>query len=320
MALQRITVKLNELRCLSQSEGSDGSEPYLWTTFFAFGGERLPFQTGNLSMITPAYDAFRTEFPNGIKAGSVATVPTFVASAHFDIDLDTAPRPKLVGVIAVLMEEDSTRQDDIVRGRIAYSKEIEAQLDALVSERIHDGNFGPLTDAEIDTIKSNVKSKVEDAIGSHQSLFDIFRNQDDNIGFTHAVFKHPADPGDLDIAAQTFTCPEIKNGSDRFVLNGRLEISAVPAQPVVLCPTQRAALKAKQDQIKGLQLRRMALQDQLHHATPQQKPAIIDLIQETAEEITQAESELPGLQDALEACLPNIQDVDINHDLQPISG
>jgi len=320
MALQRFTVKLHELRCLSQSEGSDGSEPYLWTTFFAFGGERLPFQTGNLSMITPAYDAFRTEFPNGMKAGSVATVPVFVASAHFDIDLDTAPQPKLIGCIAVLMEEDSTRQDDIVRGRIAYSKEIEAQLDALVSKRIHDGNFGPLTDGEIETIKSNVKSKVEDAIGSHQSLFDIFRNQDDNIGFTHIVLKHPPGQGDLDIAAQGFTCPEIRNGSDRFVLTGSVGVGPVPVGPVVLCPAQRAALKAKQDEIKGLQLRRMALQDQLHHATPQQKPAIIDLIQETADEIAQAEGELPALQDALEACLPNIQDVDVSHDLHPISG
>ena len=56
------------------------------------------------------------------------------------------------------------------------------------------------------------------------------------------------------------------------------------------------------------------------HATPQQKPAIIDLIQETADEIAQAEGELPALQDALEACLPNIQDVDVSHDLHPISG
>jgi hypothetical protein len=320
MALQRITVKLHELRCLSQSESGSGSEPYLWTTFFAFGGERLPFQTGNLAMITPAYDAFRSEFPNGMKAGSVATVPTFVASAHFDIDLDTVPRPKLVGCIAVLMEEDSTRQGDIVRGRIAYSKEIEAQLDALVSKRIQTGNFGPLTDAEIETIKSNVKSKVEDAVGSQQSIFDIFRDQDDNIGFTHAVFKHPAGPGDLPISAQAFTCPEIVNGSDRFVLSGTIGVGAVPAQPVVLCASQRAAIKAKEDEIKGLQLRRLSLQQQLQTAPPSFKAALVDLIQETGEAIARAESELPALQDALEACLPNTPDVDVDHDLEPISG
>ena len=64
MATQRINLTLTELRCLAQSEGSSGSEPYLWTTFFAFGAERLPFQTGNLGIATPAYDAFRAEFPS----------------------------------------------------------------------------------------------------------------------------------------------------------------------------------------------------------------------------------------------------------------
>lgn len=320
MALQRITVKLHELRCLSQSEGSDGSEPYLWTTFFAFGSERLPFQTGNLSMVTPAYDAFRTEFPDGMKAGSVATVPSFVASAHFDIDLDSVPQPKLVGCIAVLMEEDSTRQGDIVRGRIAYSKEIEAQLEALVSKRIQTFDFGPLTEDEVETIKSNVESKVKEAIGSQQSIFDVFRNQDDPVGFAYAVFKHPAEEDDLPISAQAFTCPEIVSGSDRFVLSGTLGLAAVPVQPVVLCAAQRDAIKAKEDEIKGLQIRKQSLQQQLHDAPPQAKGAIIDLIEETSAAITQAESELPALQDALEACLPNIPDVDIDHDLEPISG
>jgi len=322
MTLQRINLTLTELRCLAQSEGSEGSEPYLWTTFFAFGGERLPFQTGNLSMITPAYDAFRTEFPNGMKAGQAVPVPPFIASASFDIDLDTAPKPKMIGCIAVLMEEDSTPQSSIVLGRIAYSKEIEAQLDALVDKRIQSANYGPLTDAEINTIRSNVKSKVEDAIGSNQSIWDFFRNQDDNIGFTHALFKYPVtDPTtESEIKFQYFDLPEITSGSDRFTLTGRLSLEAVPTAPVVLCKAQRDALKAKNDEISSLQTRKTLLQDQLHHATPQQKSAIIAQIRETSELIDQAEGQILGLQAALESCMPNNEGVDIDRTIEVHSG
>ena len=55
-------------------------------TFFAFGGQQLPFQTGPLSTITPSYDAFRSEFPDHVKAGMAVPVPPFIASGSFDID------------------------------------------------------------------------------------------------------------------------------------------------------------------------------------------------------------------------------------------
>jgi hypothetical protein len=315
MAQQNIVLTLTQLRCLAQSESGSGSEPYLWTTFFAFGGEPLPFQTGNLSMITPAYDAFRAEFPNGMKAGSVANVPSFVASAHFKMDLDTAPQPKMVGCIAVLMEEDSTPQSSIVSGRIAYSKEIEAQLDALFDKRLQAGDFGPVTDAEINTIRSKVKAKVESAVSSDQFLGGFFTDQDDNIGFTYASFKYPVpqDSEDPKIEFQYFDFPEITSGSsNRFVLTGRLSIEAIPADPVVLCKAQRDALKANADQIHGLQVRKTLLQEQLHHAPPGQKADIIHAIEETSEAITRAESHTPELQAALDACLPNVVEVDVN--------
>lgn len=307
MAMQRINLTLTELRCLAQSEGSSGSEPYLWTTFFAFGGERLPFQTGNLAMITPAYDAFRAEFPNGMTAGEAAPVPPFVASAHFDMDLDTAPQPKLVGCVAVLMEEDSTPDSSIVLGRIAYSKEIQAQLDGLVSERIRTGNYGDITDEEIQAIKAAVQGKVEDAIGSDQSIWDVFRNQDDPIGFTYALFKYPTEPDDhgRKIEFQYFDFPEVSSGSsDRFILTGRLSLEAIPTEPIVLCRTERAALKAKQDELSGLQTRRSMLQTQLQMAAPGQKADIVDAIEATNALMSQVEAQIPELQAALDACLP----------------
>ena len=44
--------------------------------------------------------------------------------------------PKLLGCVAVLLEEDETRQSDMVFGRIAYTKEMEKQLNDLMRKRI----------------------------------------------------------------------------------------------------------------------------------------------------------------------------------------
>jgi len=298
MALQRVTLRLTELRCLAQSEGSGGSEPYLWITYFALGAQPLPFQTGPMATITPAYDAFRTEFPDDMKAGQVTLVPPFLATASFDMDLDTT-LPKLVGCAAILMEEDDTPQSSIVLGRIAYSKEIERQLNLLATKRIQTGDMSPITDAEIRTIKDAVRAKAEEAIGSNQSIWVVFRNQDDNIGVTYKAFFN------TDIKFGYFDFPEIvsDNGGDRFVLSGGLSLGPVPTPPVDLCAAQRAALKAKNDEISGLQTRVSVLQSQLQHATPQQKPAIVAEINATNAQITQAEAQLPALQAALETCI-----------------
>ena len=330
MAMQRFTIRLTQLRCIKESDPGP-SEPYLWVTYFALGPQIPPFQTGPLALNTPAYDAFRTEFPNNVSAGSVVGIPTFIASASFDMDA-AAAGPKLLGCVAVLMEEDDTRQSDIVFGRIAYSKEMEKQLNALMQKRIQTGDSGPITDDEKDAIKSAVTAKVSDAIGSHQGVFDIFRDQDDPLGFTYKIF--PDTPGGS-IQATTFDFPEITtartikvaNGvppvtivTDRYVLSGEVTIAAVPPTTVDLCAAQRAALEAKRQEIKRLQGRVTSLQLQLQHATPQQKPAIIHEIAETNVAITQAEAQLPALETALTACMDrfhshdhvNPQDVVIN--------
>jgi hypothetical protein len=304
MALQRVTVKLTQLRCLAQSEGSGGSEPYLWTTFFAFGAEQLPFQSGVFGVTTPSYDEFRTEFPNGIKAGSVAQVPVFIASGEFDMDLDSVPQPKIFGAIAVLMEEDSTPQRFMVQGRIAYSKEIEVQLEALGKARIFSGDFGPLTDAEAKALQDAVTDKVKSAVARGQNIGGLFRNQDDNLGFTFKTFTHHEGDPNTEIRNQSFDFPVIDNKKgDQFILSGTMSLGRVPRPPIVFCRAQRDALQAKRDQIHSLGNLVASQQAQLQHASPQAKPAIIDQIEATNAQIAAAEAELPALQAALDACL-----------------
>jgi hypothetical protein len=313
MALQRFTIGLKQLHCILESDPGP-SEPYLWVTYFALGPPVPQFQTGPLAVSTPAYDAFRTEFPDNVSAGSVVGVPSFIASASFDMDIEAAG-PKLLGCVAILLEEDDTRQSDMVFGRIAYAKEMEKQLNDLMRKRIQTNNSGPLTDAEKDAIKGAVTAKVEDAVGSHQSVWDLFRDQDDPLGFTYKIV--PEADGDT-IHAQTFDFPEITTtkqvnvfGSvppvtvvtDRYVLSGEITIGPVPGATVDLCAGPRTALQAKQQEVSSLEHRISSLQQLLQHATPQQKSGIVQEIGATNALIDQAEAALPALEAALAACV-----------------
>ena len=313
MALQRFSIKLTQLRCILESD-SGSSEPYLWATYFALGPSVPPFQTGPLAVSTPAYDAFRTEFPDNVSAGDVVGIPPFVASAHFDMDQDL-PGPKLLGAVVILLEEDATRQSDMVAGRIAYSKEIEKQLNALMNKRIAANDSGPLTDEEKEAIKEAVMSKTKAAISSGQSAWDLFRDQDDPLGFTYKIFPESAmdeDPTNPpSIVPQSFDFPEITTVddgwlsdtvTDRYVLSGEVTVGAVPGETVDLCASEREAVDDKKEEIASLQHRRQALQQLLQQATPQQKPAIINEIGATNDLITQAEASLPALEAALESC------------------
>jgi|SRR5215216_315160 len=302
MALQRVTLRLTGLRAVKQSEGSGGSEPYLWVTYLAVGAQPLPFQTGPVGTITPAYDAFRTEFADGVRAGDVLTVPPFLAEASFEMDLDPDPAQrkfKYLGCIAVLMEEDATPHSSIVLGRIAYSKEIDRQLNELVNKRISTGDDSPITDAELDAIRLAVQDKVYDAIGSNQSIWNLFTNQDDNVGFAYRLFGGP------EISQQAFDFPDVgtEDSPDHYVLSGALEVGPLPTGTVDLCGRERAQRDAKQDEIKFLQDRRTLLQNELVHAAPQNKASIVAEIGVVNDAITHAEAELPPLQAALDSCI-----------------
>jgi hypothetical protein len=306
MALERVTLRVTELRCIAQSEGSAGSEPYLWLTFFAFGAQPLPGQTGPVATMTPSYDSFRTGIPDNIKAGQAVTVPAFYATASFDFDL-ALTTPKFVGCVAVLMEQDDTPDSSIGLGYGAYAKAIDKQLNDLVNKRIQAGDFGPITDAEIKSIKDAVNAKVTEAVGSNQSWWNLFTDQDDNLGVTYKTFT------DSEIQSQYFDFPEIvsQDASDRFALSGGLSLGPVPTDPVDHCATLRAAVNAKKAEITSLQLRVATLQNQLQNATPQEKSGIVADIKKDNDLLTQAEAELPALQGALDLCTSH-------HHLSPV--
>ena len=212
------------------------------------------------------------------------------------------------------MEEDSTTKlDRSAASLLKESRRSRRWLD----KRIQTDNYGPLTDAEVTTIQSNVSPRLRtqsEAI----SDWDFFRNQDDNIGFTMPSSNIGHGYGHESEIKFRFRLPKSR-GSARTLTLTQASREAVRL-PLSSGKAQRDALKAKNDEISSLQTRKTLLQDQLHHATPQQKSAIIAQITETSELIGQAEGQIPGLQAALESCLPNTEGVDIDRTIEVHSG
>jgi hypothetical protein len=302
MSAQLVTFRLTRLRCIKESDTKGGSEPYLWVTYFAVDG-RNALQATPVTTDTMPATFTRKEFPNNVTDGQVINIPSSLSPRSFQIDRGPV-NFMMAGCVTVLLEEDETPEDAIIAGHTAYAKEINKQLNALVKKRIAALDTSDIKNAEVKVIREAVQSKVKSAISDNLSIGEkLFDNQDDLLGFTFVNFVNDA------IQTRTFDFPEIFEGdkqatsSNRYVLSGTVTAGPVPPDPVELCPKQRAALKAKLQEIKGLESEVVSLQQRLATATPQQKPGIIDAIHTTNAEIAKAEAELPTLEAALKACL-----------------
>jgi hypothetical protein len=85
-------------------------------------------------------------------------------------------------------------------------------------------------------------------------------------------------------------------------------------ETIDLCAAQRAATKAKEAEIAGLEATRSSLQLLLHTAAPGQKADIVDEIERVNRLLNQAEAQLSELQDLLDRCenrFPRGQEVNV---------
>jgi len=293
-----VKMHLDKLTCIAESDESGRSEPYLFVTYFWLDGRNIA-QPDPVSTLTPVYDGYRAEMPDNVRAGTVITVPPFLANATFEVD----PGPAnfmLAGAVVLLWEEDETPNSAVLAGRNAYMSGLHAELNKLVRKRIQTFDKSPVTPAEADALAAAIRPQIESAIKSKLSFFQkLFGNQDDFIGYTYVAFT------DGGIQTRAFTFPDIPRGggSNHYQLTGDMTVGPVRTGPVVdLCARPRAALRAKENEVKGLQVIRASLQQQLATAPPAHKAALIARITELGAQLATLEAELPALRDALTRC------------------
>lgn len=202
---QRVDLTLTELHCEAQSE-QGGCEPYLFTSFFAIGDD------GEVQVTSPQHDDIRGAFANDVQAGQTMPVPQEIGTASFDL----AGSSRVIGVAALVIDEDLSRDVAVEKAHRAFHQEVEAQLQAFAGGRGHQQSLGQ---DDITRIHDAVLSKVRGAIHGTYDYSDLHRDQDDHLGV--GVFSS-AD-GTVPISGGAFALP-LGFTDDRFTLRGEVAV------------------------------------------------------------------------------------------------
>jgi hypothetical protein len=229
----RVSFKLTTLECIDEGDGSGEAEPYMWTVYFKVDGDTVVLDnnfmlSGTATVVgTPGN---HDDLGAGMDAGNTRNIPSSLGA--FATTLKPIPTPipgvtagGMVGCIAILMEEDSTPDQDIANGHAALNSELQNQLDALIPT-LGIGNPSP-TEADIEGIQQAVQTAVENAVAEGVDFWDflagLFGNlQDDQIGTTKWIYSHD----ELDAkAGTTFPISKHWNNEGSWTLNGNVKVA-----------------------------------------------------------------------------------------------
>ncbi|MEU4425534.1 hypothetical protein AB0F81_33345 [Actinoplanes sp. NPDC024001] len=188
-------IHLTTVRCIDESDGPGSAEPYLWTVFFKIDGatasvsRELRLQGRATVVATPGNQG---DLPNhDVDDGEIIIVP--MALGQYRTRLRPIPLEQplgeitdvsgVIGMVAVLMEEDNTPASAIAAGHRALNRAVQRALDALIPT-LGFGHQEP-TDEEIEKMTREIGDTVEAAVRDDVSVWEWLAglgNMDDKIG------------------------------------------------------------------------------------------------------------------------------------------
>lgn len=283
-------ITLERLRCIRESDASGHSEPYIWPALLWIDDNTLSEPPDNpilVGVTAPALGNARVVIKNDMRAGQTADIPPSVGMLRVRFENGLTIRRLILAV--ALWEEDETPEAAMRAGFQAFSSELRAAVaDNLFA-------LGQASEEELDAIieiiktrvKNRVKSAIENGLTGWQKtrVFLGTLNLDDII---NSEFKNFPDPH---VTPSTFTLAFRAGSSDNYEIQGNLQVRPVR---VDRCQAQVDAVKAAQSAVDGVDGEIRALQAELQHASPAEKPFIISEIKRLREE------ELPIVIAALE--------------------
>jgi hypothetical protein len=149
------TINLQDLQCLRQDRGSDGSDPYIWPALVSIDS------SFRVTVLTP-YNESRVIIQSGMKNGQSAAMPAIVGAQTMRLPGDLAGN-HLILVVA-LWEKRDTPDNVVSAGYTAFSDSLGTGIRANL---LGLGSSDPATQqAAIDAVKTTVKNGVTDAISN----------------------------------------------------------------------------------------------------------------------------------------------------------
>jgi len=203
--LLRVWMKLNHIHCYDEGDGWGDAEPYLWTVFFKIDGDSVALTddlklSGTATVVTTP-GSHGNLGTSDVNAGDEVPIPSpigewspFLQPISVPGDLKPVVGEDLggiVGVVAVLMEEDNVTDDGAQAGHAALNSAVQSALNDIIATL----GFGhtDITDDDINAYLSKMQQAISDAVQAQQNFFDniwSFLNADDLIGSRVFYFKH----------------------------------------------------------------------------------------------------------------------------------
>jgi len=200
----KVNLELDRIHCHDEGDGWGSAEPYLWTVFFKVDGDTVAVTESLTLSGTPT-----TQFTPGshgnlgttdVDEGDDITIPA--AIGEWETYLKPIPVPAslsalvedfggVVGVVAVLMEEDNVSDAGADAGHSALNNAVRDAIQQIISTRSISNQ--DVTEDEINGFTASIQSQVKDAIVSEQNFFENLwsaLNPDDTIGVKVWLWSH----------------------------------------------------------------------------------------------------------------------------------
>jgi hypothetical protein len=200
-----VWLELDRVHCYDEGDGIGNAEPYLWTVFFKVDGDSVSL--GDDLSLHGTATMHTTPGSHGnlgdtdVDAGDNVTVPS--AIGEWQTTLRPIPIPDwlaslgvdkiggVVGVCAVLMEEDWVSDSGAEAGHSALNDFVENAINTLIPQL---GILHPeVTDEDIDALTAGAEDQISAAVQAAQGAWDNFGswlNADDQIGNKVWTFSH----------------------------------------------------------------------------------------------------------------------------------
>lgn len=188
-------IRLITVRCIDEGDGPGSAEPYLWTVFFKIDGTTASINsqlrlTGHSTVITTVGD--QGDLPNhDVDDGEILIVPMMLGQLRTRLRPIPLQSPiggrtefsSVLGMIAVLLEEDNTPASAIAAGHRALNRAVQHALDELIP------TIGILhqepSSEEIALITKQIGNAANSAVRNNVSAWGWLSglgNMDDKIG------------------------------------------------------------------------------------------------------------------------------------------
>lgn len=200
----KVNLELDRIHCHDEGDGWGSAEPYLWTVFFKVDGNTVAVTESLTLSGTPTMHFTPGSHGNlgatDVDEGDDITIPA--AIGEWETYLKPIPAPAslsalfedlggVVGVVAVLMEEDNVSDAGAAAGHTALNNAVRDAIQQIINTRSISNQ--DVTEAEINGFTTSIQNQVKNAIVNQQNFFENLwsaLNPDDTIGVKVWLWSH----------------------------------------------------------------------------------------------------------------------------------